>query len=241
LNGGVHRDHHPMVPITAAQLAADAIAAREAGAEELHVHARDDRGNETLERSFVEPLVLALRDATPGMRFGFGTGAWTAPGGRLRHPDMSAWTIVPDYASVNLCEEDALDVAELLLRRGVGIEAGVWSVDDAHRLVSDLRPEQVHRVLVEMMAEDPHEALSTADEVLAVLVAAGWDRPILLHGDGGSAWPCLRRAALLGLDSRIGLEDTLYLEDGTVAPDNASLLRAARRIMDIRMGTDETN
>jgi uncharacterized protein (DUF849 family) len=41
----------------------------------------------------------------------------------------------------------------------------------------------------------------------------------------------LARAADLGFATRIGLEDTLVLPDGTEAPDNAALVAAAREIL----------
>jgi uncharacterized protein (DUF849 family) len=41
--------------------------------------------------------------------------------------------------------------------------------------------------------------------------------PCLLHGHGPNVWAVLERAAELGYDSRIGLEDTLTLPDGIQA------------------------
>lgn len=55
--------------------------------------------------------------------------------------------------------------------------------------------------------------------------------PVLLHGEDGGAWPVLRLAAERGLDTRIGLEDVLTLPDGTPAPDNESLVRAAFEVI----------
>jgi uncharacterized protein (DUF849 family) len=54
---------------------------------------------------------------------------------------------------------------------------------------------------------------------------------VLLHGEGTSCWPALRHAARRGLATRIGLEDVLELPDGTPAPDNAALVRAATRVL----------
>ena len=51
--------------------------------------------------------------------------------------------------------------------------------------------------------------------------------PVLLHGEGASAWPALRLAIELGLDTRIGLEDTLVLPDGRIASGNAELVDVA--------------
>jgi hypothetical protein len=50
---------------------------------------------------------------------------------------------------------------------------------------------------------------------------------VLLHGEGSSCWPALRHTARHGLPTRIGLEDTLQLPEGSTAPDNAALVRAA--------------
>ncbi len=70
-----------------------------------------------------------------------------------------------------------------------------------------------------------------ADRILDVLHDVPGDPlPILLHGQESSAWPALRHAAALGLQARIGLEDVLALPDGTLAPDNAALVAAARAV-----------
>jgi uncharacterized protein (DUF849 family) len=41
-------------------------------------------------------------------------------------------------------------------------------------------------------------------------------------------WILIEDAVRRGLDTRVGLEDTLYLPDGSHAPGNAALVRAAR-------------
>jgi hypothetical protein len=56
------------------------------------------------------------------MPVGIGTGAWIAPGGRGRHRHINAWSVVPDYCSVSLNEQDAVEVIGLLHARGIGIE-----------------------------------------------------------------------------------------------------------------------
>ena len=39
------------------------------------------------------------------------------------------------YCSVNLCEEGAVEVMRVLLTAGIGIEAGVWTTEDAQALI----------------------------------------------------------------------------------------------------------
>ena len=77
------------------------------------------------------------------------------------------------------------------------------------------------------VAAGADDILPPADDVDTLLAALAGLSPILLHGQDAVAWPVLRRAQALGLDTRIGLEDTLTLPDGSPAPDNASLVRAA--------------
>src|SRR5262245_17593900 len=52
-NGGLSKARHPRVPVTALELAIDALLVREAGADELHIHVRDRDGAETLDSASV--------------------------------------------------------------------------------------------------------------------------------------------------------------------------------------------
>jgi len=169
-----------------------------------------------------------VRTAAPGIGVGVTTGAWAQPDPERRRDQILAWRELPDFASVNWHEQGANDVARALLEQDIGVEAGLWSVDaiDAW-LDSPLRDKHV-RVLLEladeMTEDDVHEA---ADDMLDRL-RGRTELPVLLHGVGTSAWPAYHYAVRLGLDTRIGLEDTLELPDGTQARDNAALVRAAR-------------
>ena len=218
LNGRRNLEAHPRVPRSPEELAVDALAVTGAGAEELHVHPRGPDGAETLD---VDAAVAAIRLAVD-VPVGVTTGAWI-PGDRVGA--VRAWTALPDYASVNLSEEDWLDVARALLDRGVGIEAGVWTVADAERLAASGLRGQCLRILVEPREREPEAALATVAAIEVVLGPGGPAR--LVHGQDATAWPVLRAAQDRGLDTRIGLEDVLVLPDGSPAADNTALVRAA--------------
>ena len=227
LNGGRGLDAAPAVPVTPGALAADASAAVAAGAACLHIHPRAEDGSETLAPGAVGAALEAVRETVPGVPVGVGTGAWIAPGGRARHTHIRGWQVRPDHASVNLSEADAPEVVALLAGLGVAVEAGIWSVADAGRFAAEIDPGHCLRVLVEVPDLPEAEARAEADAVLGALGAAGNALPVLLHGAGRSAWPCIARAAELGLDTRVGYEDTLELPDGTPAATNAELVAAA--------------
>ena len=58
-------------------------------------------------------------------------------------------------------------------------------------------------------------------------MAAGSPAPVLLHGLDESCWPLLEHAGACGVQTRIGMEDTLRLPDGSTPPGNAELVAAA--------------
>jgi uncharacterized protein (DUF849 family) len=82
---------------------------------------------------------------------------------------------------------------------------------------------EVRQILVEVVDGDLDAGAALADRFRR---SGG----VLLHGEEAAAWPALRLAVDLRLGTRIGLEDTLVFEDGSPAPDNAALVRAARTI-----------
>jgi uncharacterized protein (DUF849 family) len=232
LNGPLRPGDHPALPLTAAAIADDAARAVAAGAGAVHVHPKDDAGADSLRPADVDAVVSALRGRAPGVPLGVTTGAWAEADPAARVAAVRAWTVLPDFASVNWHEDGADDVAVALLERGVGVEAGLWhsAAVDAW-LASPLR-DRCFRVLLELPdGPEQAEAVAEADRLLTRLEPAHRAK-VLLHGEGSSCWPALRHAARLGLATRIGLEDVRVLPDGSPAQDNAALVTAARRILD---------
>jgi uncharacterized protein (DUF849 family) len=229
LNGDRFRDDHPAVPITAAELARDAAACVAAGAREFHIHPRGSDGRESLDVAIIDAVVLEVRAAAHGAQIGVSTGAWIEPDLETRLQAIAMWT-APDYASVNLSEPGFDLVMRVLLENGIGIEAGVASVEDAERLAASGLADRVMRVLVEPVDPDPVAAPLLFESIHAVLDRHAITAPRLQHADGAATWPVLEDAILSGYDTRIGFEDTLFLPDGERAESNAALVAAAARL-----------
>ncbi|MGW5332152.1 3-keto-5-aminohexanoate cleavage protein [Streptomyces bauhiniae] len=225
LNGSRTAADGAQVPLTPQELARSAAEAVAAGATEAHAHPRTPCGRESLSARVVGPVVEALRGLA-GVPVGVTTGAWAEPDPAARLARVRSWPVLPDFASVNWHEPGAEELAGLLLSRGVGVEAGIWSGTDgaARFALSPLGP-RVLRVLAEVTDTGPATAETSAHTLLAELGPAH-GRPVLLHGEDGDAWPVLRLAGRLGLATRIGLEDTLFLPDGQRALSNAQLVAA---------------
>ena len=120
LNGSRSPADHPALPLSAAELAADARRAVEAGAGELHVHPRDPQGAETLEAVPVAATISAIRACWPGTPLGLTTGLWAAGGDPARRLELvAAWEELPDYVSVNVSEPGFAELCRLST-------AGAW-------------------------------------------------------------------------------------------------------------------
>jgi uncharacterized protein (DUF849 family) len=232
LNGGTTRAEHPTVPITPAELAAEARAAADRGAQALHLHPRDGAGAQTLDPDHVLAAVAATRAAT-GLPVGVTTGIWTVDGDVARRLDLVArWTGPdrPDYASINMNEPGTDDLADLLTSLGIHIEAGVWAAADARLLGAATFRDRILRVLMEPVDRNPAGAVATAAEAASELARLGVTARQVHHGYDQATWDVMRAAVAMGQDIRVGLEDTTVRPDGSVAEGNADLVAAAVRL-----------
>jgi uncharacterized protein (DUF849 family) len=230
LNGGRDKAFHAATPLTPNELAADARAVVDAGAQQLHVHCRDAAGLESLHPDDTACALEAIRASVPGIPVGVSTGWWIAPGGRPRQQHIRAWQILPDYVSINLIEQDATEMIDLVLAKGTGVEAGLWSPRDAERFVADPNACNCLRVLIEINEPEFADGVETVRQIVEILDRAGNELPRLLHGSEHTMWPFYREALRRNLDARIGLEDGKRLPSGAEAEGNADLIRAAHAL-----------
>ncbi|MBV8444534.1 MAG: 3-keto-5-aminohexanoate cleavage protein, partial [Candidatus Dormibacteraeota bacterium] len=221
---------HERLPLTTAEAAVDLSACVAAGAAAVHVHPRNSDSAESLHPADVAAWCSALRDAAPGVPISVTTAAWTEPELEQRLRLIQGWRDGPDLASVNLHETGALRVIELLTALGMGVEAGVWTVDDARLLVTEGLDAACTRVLVEIQdCAVPGEAVRRAAAIEDVLTAANVQAARLHHGEDVATWAVIDAAIAQGIDVRIGLEDTLVDRDGCLVAGNAALVTEVAR------------
>ncbi|WP_424949988.1 3-keto-5-aminohexanoate cleavage protein [Deinococcus sp.] len=232
LNGARPPGKHPALPQTLAALAADAHAVERAGAEALHLHLWHGE-HETLEAQVLQDTLRAVREATPSLPVGVSTGLWIVSTAAERLRVVESWATLrvsdrPDFGSVNFLEEGAAAVCELLLGMGIGIEAGLESVADVERLERSGLADRCLRWLIELPpALNISAALTECGHIHERLDLLGTPVTRLTHGADANAWALLAEAKRRGDAARIGLEDVLRLPDGSLAPDNAALVRTA--------------
>lgn len=222
---------HPRAPRTPAAIAEAARAAVNAGAHSVHVHAFNDAGHETLEGTACAKVLRAVRARCPGTPISLTTSAAIIADPAARVKQVAAWEEMPDFVTANQGESGIHELCELLLARGVGIEAGLLRREDARAFARSGLAGHCVRVLIEPLDADPGTALRHAAEMEDIVLAAGIGLAQVHHGYGIACWDVNRRALDRGHGIRTGLEDVTRLPDGTEALDNADLVAAAARLI----------
>ena len=191
------------------------------------MHAFDEGGAESLAAGPCAAALRAIRAASPGVTISLTTTAAIEPDPQRRLDVVAAWTDLPELVTANMGEPGIVELSEHLLGRGVGIEAGLLELGDAHAFVRSGLADRCVRVLVEPLDADPDDAVAHAAAMEDVLAAAQIRLEQMHHGEGIASWAVSRRAVARGHGIRTGLEDTIVLPDGRPPADNAALVRAA--------------
>jgi uncharacterized protein (DUF849 family) len=197
----------------------------------LHLHPYDGDGHETLEAEPCAAALRAVRAACPGIPVSLSTSADIESDPRRRLELVASWTDLPDLVTANQGEPGIVDLCGHLIERGVGIEAGLLSLEDARAFVAAGIADRCVRVLVEPLDADPTDAVAHAAAIEQVLDDAGVTLEQVHHGDGVATWHVIERGVSRGHGIRIGLEDTTVLPDGRRPAGNGELVRAAAAML----------
>jgi len=222
---------HPAAPRNPAAIAEAARAAVDAGAQSVHVHAFDDAGRETLEGAACAKVLRTIRALCPETPISLTTSAAIVGDPEERFSLVEAWEEMPDLVTANQGEPGIAELCELLLSRGVGIEAGLLSIEDARTFVRSGLAGRCRRVLIEPLDADPDAAVQHAATMEDIVLSSGIKLEQVHHGYGIACWAVNRRGLERGYGIRTGLEDITLLPDGTQARDNADLVAAAVRLI----------
>src|SRR5688572_207396 len=154
INGSRTKTDHHAVPVRPGEQALDVVECIEAGADAIHLHIRAPSGDESLYPDDVAQTLVAMRSAAPGAKIGISTGAWIMLDTAARLKAVMAWEVLPDFASVNFIEEGAAELAQLLLSRGVEVEAGLSEPEAAERFLISGLASRCIRVLFEPQEQE---------------------------------------------------------------------------------------
>lgn len=255
------RAHNPNLPITPAEIAADALAAWRAGAAIVHVHVRDP-GSElpSMEVRLYAEVVDRIRDVTDELIINLTTGN----GGRF-HPSEAdpvmpgprTNLLVPEKRVEHICAIRP-DIATLDLNTMVfGTEVVINTPRNVRVMAqaiydAGVRPEVELfdsgdvALMNDLIADGTLAPAPLCSLVMGVKYGFQPSPETLLYArsqlPAGAIWtgfatgkwafPMLVQSAIAGGQVRIGMEDAAWLSRGVPAPSNAAMVEKARRMLD---------
>ncbi len=226
---------HPGLPITARELAHTAAACREAGACLLHLHVRDENYGHSLDVDRYIEAIAAIREAVgDGLIVQVTT---EAVGIYSREQQMQVVReLRPEavsHAIREICpagcdEKVSAEFFAFLRRERIAPQYILYDRNDIRHfsdlLARGIVPDENLSILLVLgrYAEDQQSDPAELRPLLAQLPSvAHWS----LCAFGASEMDCMLEAARLGGHCRVGFENNLLMADGSVADDNAALVR----------------
>jgi uncharacterized protein (DUF849 family) len=231
LNGARAKEQNKYLPHSLAEIEKEVDLLYKYGCKVFHIHCYDENGNESLRPKDVNGLVLLVKRISPDIQIGISSGDWIEPDLEKRKSYINSWENVPDFISVNMIEDNAIEISEFLVSKGVLIEAGLNEKRAAEIFAGSNLEKDCCRVLIEPEPEELDPAIQVINEIEKVLDRSDIKIPRLLHGFNSVSWDILREAKRRGYDSRIGMEDTIYLENGEMVKGNLELIQYANKII----------
>jgi uncharacterized protein (DUF849 family) len=255
------REQTPHLPVTPAEIANSAIEAGDAGAAVVHLHVRDpETGAPSMEITHYREVIERIRDARPELVLNITTGpggrfvpsrddpkiaaagtTLLAPEARVEHiallrPDICTLdlnTMNSGAAVVINTPDNVRRMAAVIRAAGVKPEIELFDSGDIallHDLIRDGTLDTAPLCSIVTGVRYGFQASATTALYASGLLPAGsaW----AAFGIGRAAFPMVAQSVLAGGHARIGLEDTVYLDRGVLAPSNAALVTKARRIIE---------
>lgn len=246
LNGTRSREQCPKVPLTPAEVAAEARRAVDAGAGMVAVHARKPDGAPAFDL-VVDDLIAAIR-AEVDVPIALSTqrsrqtslGTVTALLGVLRDlPDVGIVHVRAPEPDLPAHREEARQIIEALddaTVRPAPVAGSLDAIGDLVALDADALLGRAPFLLLALGAsssDSPDLAAGTPRNALGLIDAAASSLaqlPVVASGRDEASPIVQAVAAAAGAHVRVGLEDAVALPDGTPASSSAQLVEHAVRL-----------
>lgn len=227
---------NPYIPLSPEEIASDVKECVELGASIVHVHAHDESGNPTYKREYYERILKCIRGVSKDVVI------CSSASGRLFHelekrlecldtdprPDLVSLTM----GSIDFANQSSMNslqtvktIAQEIYARGLKPEVEIFDIGMART---------TKRLMYENILKGPCYAnillgnMASADASLLDLTAILHNLPKELLWSTGGIGKMQLRANMLGMlygqGVRVGLEDSLYLDENKTIASNVSLV-----------------
>lgn len=244
------RKQCPGIPYTPAEIAEECKRAYDAGASVVHIHARNPDGTPTFEPATFAEIKREVRARCP-IILNFSTGVL---GDDVSQVVEYIETVRPEIAALNMGTMNyskyseskkqfvfdmvfpntygkIMKVLEAMTRAGVKPELECF--DSGHTAgikpllhMGALKPPYQFSFIVNVLGGIPPMIESLQLQTKIMPEGSDWEVIGISHGH----WRMLASALVLGGNIRTGLEDHLYLPNGTMARNNGEMVEVAARM-----------
>jgi uncharacterized protein (DUF849 family) len=254
------REQNPALPVTPEEIARSAVDAARAGAAIVHLHARDPAtGRGTIRAELFDEIVARIRDAGSDVILNLSTGEGgrfipsdddpkvAAPGSTLMRPELRVAhverlkpevctldfnTMYSGTAVVINTPRNLEIMARRVLDAGVVPELEIFDSGDLQLALAFVeRGVLTGPLMWQIVLGVRYGAMADSQTMMYFASRLPRDAQWTAFGIGRMAFPMLAQAYLLGGHVRIGMEDTVYLDKGVLAPSNAALVEKATKIV----------
>ncbi len=246
------RSQSPNIPYTPEEIAEEGRRAVEAGASILHIHARQDNGMPAFDVETYSRIDKVVKDKCPGVIINYSTGAiGISNEERIHHIDA----LKPDMAALNMGSmnyaiyskkaksfyhdhifanpfRDICFFLERMKSAGTRPEMECFDtghINNAHPLIDMglLEAPFQFSLIMGVLGGIPATTENLLHQVRQLPRAAHWQ----VIGIGRKQWRMVAAAASMGGNIRVGLEDNLYLPDGSLSPSNGASVAEAVKLI----------
>ncbi len=254
-------DQTPHLPITPEQIAEACLGAAEAGAAICHIHVRHPgSGKPSMELAHYREVVERIRAKNTQLILNLTTGPGgrfvpspdepkiAAPGTTLCAPEKRVEHVAalkPDICTLDLntmnsgkevvinTPGNVRRMAKVIREAGVKPEIELFDSGDI-ALMNDMLADGSldGPILCSLVMGVKYGFQVSPETVLYARAHLPRDAEFTAFGIGRATFPTVALSVLAGGHVRTGLEDAVYLERGKLAPDNASMLEKARKIVE---------
>ncbi len=254
-------DQTPHLPITPEQIADACLGAAEAGAAIVHIHVREPgSGKPSMELGYYRDVVERIRARNTQLILNITTGPGgrfvpspeeprlAAPGTTLMVPEKRVEHIAvlrPEICTIDLntmnsgkevvinTPDNVRRMAKVMRDAGVKPEIELFDSGDIALMHDLLRDGTLDRPPLCSFVMGVRYGFQPSPETVLYarnMLPAGAEFTVI--GIGRATFTTVAQSYLAGGHVRVGLEDSVYLSRGQLAPSNATLVHKARRIVE---------
>ena len=232
---------HPAVPLTISEIVTTAKSCNKVGAGAIHLHVRDKEGQHVLDVGLYKEALNELEHQVPNMHIQVTTEAV----GKYSSEDMRklAYDVTPPGASIGTSElipsrkpeEEDIKLYKYLTEAGTKIQHILYKPEDIDLLIELLNKAEIPINDAWCLFVIGHYSgrISYPENILPFIkkmeehnINLDW----AICAFGKEEMVCLEKAISLGGKLRVGFENSLFMPNGEIAPDNHTKVDAINKL-----------